>query len=139
MNAYQIDGGYLVNGPSFHQGYLMDGVWDLRDYPLVDESQVDGNIENCGDDDSDDDDNRYSKLQSYDLVSCSSNNDIHTLYFIEGIQGMCMPLLCLIETHAIEMLGAGASGDIAAFGVKAKYDTISENKVFILHISVHVN
>ena len=40
----------------------MDGVWDLRDYPLVDESQVDGNIENCGDDDSDDDDNRYSKL-----------------------------------------------------------------------------
>ena len=85
INAYQIDGGYLVDGPSFHGGYLMGGVWDLRYWPLVEEYQVHGNIDNCGDGDGDGDENcnSSSKIESYDLVPCYSADDAHAPSIIE--------------------------------------------------------
>ena len=119
----------------------MDSVWDLRYGPMVDESQVHGNIDNCGDSDgdSDNDGNSSSKLESSDHVPCYSINYTNKPSFIEVNQGMCMAFLCLIQKPVIAMVGAGTSGDIAAFGVKAKSGTISEIKDFILHLSVHVN
>ena len=120
---------------------MLDGARDIKDGHFVHGSQVHGNIDNCGDSDgdSDNDGNSSSKLESSDHVPCYSINYTNKPSFIEVNQGMCMAFLCLIQKPVIAMVGAGTSGDIAAFGVKAKSGTISEIKDCILHLSVHVN
>ena len=55
----------------------MDGVWSQKNWPLVDESQVQGNIENYGYGDGAYYGNSSSKLESSDHIPYHSTNDDH--------------------------------------------------------------
>ena len=114
-------------------GDMMDRYQYLRDRYFIDRSPAHGNLENCGNGDSD----VSSKTDPSHLSRLSHPFPIY-FYFLQRARAQL--LYSLIPPTDIYMRGnASASSDNADFGVKDKSDTIYGNGDFIPRASSHAN